>query len=143
MKGSAEGGVECTCSGSRPATPAPWPRSEESWEGLIASLLKGYTRKTLDKGIRSVLRTSRPSRAASRRGNVCALRGATLTVRFLRELAMLAALAYWGFTVGDGVGGPSSALSRRHRAAPAGEPHHGRRTAWARIMITAPGQPGG
>jgi uncharacterized protein YndB with AHSA1/START domain len=30
-------------------------RSEESWEGLIASLLKGYSRRTLDKGIRSVL----------------------------------------------------------------------------------------
>ncbi len=30
-------------------------RSEESWEGLIANLLKGYSRKTLDKGIRSVL----------------------------------------------------------------------------------------
>jgi uncharacterized protein YndB with AHSA1/START domain len=30
-------------------------RSEESWEGLIASLLKGYSRKTLDKGIRNVL----------------------------------------------------------------------------------------
>ena len=30
-------------------------RSEESWEGLIASLLKGYSHKTLDKGIRSVL----------------------------------------------------------------------------------------
>ena len=30
------------------------------------------------------------------------LRGVTLTVRFLCELAMLAALAYWGFTVGDG-----------------------------------------
>ena len=71
------------------------------------------------------------------------LRGVTLTVRFLCELAMLAALAYWGFPVGDGVGGPSSAaLSGRRRAAPAGEPHHGRRTAWARIMITAPGRPG-
>jgi uncharacterized protein DUF2568 len=35
---------------------------------------------------------------------VSGLRGATLTVRFLCELAMLAALAYWGFTVGDGVG---------------------------------------
>jgi hypothetical protein len=32
------------------------------------------------------------------------LRGVTLTVRFLCELAMLAALAYWGFTVGEGVG---------------------------------------
>ena len=29
--------------------------SEESWEGLLASLLKGYSRKTLDKEIRSVL----------------------------------------------------------------------------------------
>jgi Protein of unknown function (DUF2568) len=32
------------------------------------------------------------------------LRGVTLTVRFLCELAMLAALAYWGFGTGDGVG---------------------------------------
>jgi uncharacterized protein YndB with AHSA1/START domain len=30
-------------------------RSEESWEGLLASLLRRYSRKTLDKGIRSVL----------------------------------------------------------------------------------------
>jgi hypothetical protein len=30
-------------------------RSEESWEGLLASLLRGYSRTTLDKGIRSVL----------------------------------------------------------------------------------------
>ncbi len=30
-------------------------RSEESWEGLIASLFKGYSRRTLDKGIASVL----------------------------------------------------------------------------------------
>jgi uncharacterized protein YndB with AHSA1/START domain len=30
-------------------------RSEESWEGLLASLLKGYSRRTLDKGIGSVL----------------------------------------------------------------------------------------
>jgi hypothetical protein len=35
---------------------------------------------------------------------VSGLRGVTLTVRFLCELAMLAALASWGFTVGDGVG---------------------------------------
>jgi len=35
---------------------------------------------------------------------VSGLRGVTLTVRFLCELAMLAALAYWGFTVGDGAG---------------------------------------
>ena len=32
------------------------------------------------------------------------LRGGTLTVRFLCELSMLAALAYWGLTVGDGIG---------------------------------------
>ena len=32
------------------------------------------------------------------------LRGVTLTGRFLCELAMLAALAYWGFQAGDGVG---------------------------------------
>ena len=31
------------------------------------------------------------------------LRGIVLTVRFLCELAMLAALAYWGFHVFDGV----------------------------------------
>jgi hypothetical protein len=31
------------------------------------------------------------------------LRGVTLTVRFLCELALLAALAYWGFSVGNGV----------------------------------------
>jgi uncharacterized protein YndB with AHSA1/START domain len=30
-------------------------RSEESWAGLLPSLLKGYSRRTLDKGIRSVL----------------------------------------------------------------------------------------
>ena len=30
-------------------------RSEESWEGFIARLLKGYSRKTLDEGIRSIL----------------------------------------------------------------------------------------
>jgi hypothetical protein len=35
---------------------------------------------------------------------VSGLRGVTLTVRFLCELAMLAALAYWGSTVGDGAG---------------------------------------
>jgi hypothetical protein len=29
--------------------------SEESWEGLLASLLKGYSRKTLDKGIHGIL----------------------------------------------------------------------------------------
>jgi Protein of unknown function (DUF2568) len=40
---------------------------------------------------------------ASRDG-VSGLRGVTLTVRFLCELAMLAALAYWGFVVGDDVG---------------------------------------
>ena len=30
-------------------------RSEESWEGWIASLLRGYSRTTLEKGIESVL----------------------------------------------------------------------------------------
>jgi hypothetical protein len=30
-------------------------RSEESWEGLLASLLKSYSRKTLNKEIRGVL----------------------------------------------------------------------------------------
>jgi hypothetical protein len=36
---------------------------------------------------------------------VSGLGGVTLTVRFLCELALLAALAYWGFHVGDGAGG--------------------------------------
>lgn len=43
-------------------------RSEESWEGLIARLLKGYSRKALDKGIRSVLahlKTEAERRAAA------------------------------------------------------------------------------
>lgn len=43
-------------------------RSEESWEGLIAGLLKGYSRKTLDKGIRSILshlKTEAERRAAA------------------------------------------------------------------------------
>jgi hypothetical protein len=31
------------------------------------------------------------------------LRGVTLTARFVCELAMLAALAYWGYVVGEGV----------------------------------------
>ena len=30
-------------------------RSEESWDGLIARVFSGYSRKTLDNGIRSVL----------------------------------------------------------------------------------------
>jgi hypothetical protein len=30
-------------------------RSEESWEGLIATLLKGWSRGTLEKGIKDVL----------------------------------------------------------------------------------------
>jgi hypothetical protein len=30
-------------------------RSEESWEGLIATLLKGWSRRTLEKGIKDVL----------------------------------------------------------------------------------------
>ena len=43
-------------------------QSEESWEGLIASLLKSYSRKTLDKGIRSILshlKTEAERRAAT------------------------------------------------------------------------------
>jgi hypothetical protein len=43
-------------------------RSAESWEGLIARLLKGYSRRTLDKGIRSVLahlKTEAERRAAT------------------------------------------------------------------------------
>jgi hypothetical protein len=43
-------------------------RSEESWEGLLPSLLKGYSRRTLDKGIRSVLahlKTEAERRAAT------------------------------------------------------------------------------
>jgi hypothetical protein len=43
-------------------------RSEESWEGLIASLLTGYSRRTLDKGIRNVLvhlKTEAERRASS------------------------------------------------------------------------------
>jgi hypothetical protein len=30
-------------------------RSEESWDGVIATVLKGYSRKTLDKGIKDDL----------------------------------------------------------------------------------------
>jgi hypothetical protein len=30
-------------------------RSEESWAGLLPTLLKGYSRGALDKGIRNVL----------------------------------------------------------------------------------------
>ena len=30
-------------------------QSEESWEGLIASLLKGYSRRTLERGLESFL----------------------------------------------------------------------------------------
>ncbi len=43
-------------------------RSEESWEGVLASVLKGYSRRTLDKGIRSVLahlKTEAERRAAT------------------------------------------------------------------------------
>ena len=43
-------------------------RSEESWDGLIASLLKGFSRKTLDKGITSVL--SHLKAEAERRGGL-------------------------------------------------------------------------
>jgi hypothetical protein len=43
-------------------------RSEESWAGLLPSLLKGYSRRALDKGIRSVLahlKTEAERRAAA------------------------------------------------------------------------------
>jgi uncharacterized protein YndB with AHSA1/START domain len=43
-------------------------RSEESWEGVLARMLKGYSRKTLDKGIRNVLarlKTEAERRAAA------------------------------------------------------------------------------
>jgi hypothetical protein len=46
-------------------------RSEESWEGLIASLLSGYSRRTLDKGIKHVLadlKTEAERRAAAGSG---------------------------------------------------------------------------
>jgi uncharacterized protein YndB with AHSA1/START domain len=42
--------------------------AEESWEGLLARLLKSYSRKTLDKGIRSILshlKTQAERRAAT------------------------------------------------------------------------------
>src|SRR4029453_4188688 len=45
-----------------------------------------------------------PHEEQPERDGVSGLRGVILTVRFLCELALLAALAYWGFTVGDGVG---------------------------------------
>ena len=43
-------------------------RSEESWEGLLPRLLKGYSRRTLDKGIQSFLehlKTEAERRAAT------------------------------------------------------------------------------
>ena len=50
-------------------------RSEESWEGLLASLLKGYSRRTLDKGIPACSGTSRPRPSAGpRRGEPTARR---------------------------------------------------------------------
>jgi len=51
-----------------PVQPGTLARSEESWEGLLASLLKGYSRRTLDKGIHSVLghlKTEAERRAAA------------------------------------------------------------------------------
>jgi uncharacterized protein YndB with AHSA1/START domain len=39
----------------QPSEDGTLARSEESWEGLPARLLKGYSRRTLEKGIRSVL----------------------------------------------------------------------------------------
>jgi hypothetical protein len=45
-----------------------------------------------------------PALVSPGRAGLSGLRGVILTLRFLCELAMLAALAYWGFTVGDGAG---------------------------------------
>ena len=57
-------------------------RSEESWEGLIARLLKGYSRRTLDKGIRASWPTSRPRPSAGpRRPDQPAGRANTLMAR--------------------------------------------------------------
>jgi len=39
-------------------------RSEESWEGLVPTLLRGYSRRTLDRRIRSVLRLLKAERPA-------------------------------------------------------------------------------
>ena len=44
-----------TCSASSRASGGTLARSEESWEGLIASVLKGWSRRTLEKGIDDVL----------------------------------------------------------------------------------------
>src|ERR671915_1774469 len=46
---------------------------------------------------------NRSTPPAPGREDLRGLRGVTLTARFLCELAMLAALAYWGYVVGDGV----------------------------------------
>jgi hypothetical protein len=46
---------------------------------------------------------NRNARMATGREDLSGLRGATLTARFLCELAMLAALAFWGYVVGEGV----------------------------------------
>ena len=46
---------------------------------------------------------NRSARGAPAGGDLSGLRGATLTARFLCELAMLAALAFWGYVVGEGV----------------------------------------
>lgn len=49
-------------------------RSEESWEGPIPSMLKGYSRRTLDKGIQNA---PRPSQDRGRTSRVhCVDRGA-------------------------------------------------------------------
>ena len=45
----------------------------------------------------------RNPRAAPGLEDLRGLQGVTLTARFLCELAMLAALAFWGYVVGDGV----------------------------------------
>jgi uncharacterized protein YndB with AHSA1/START domain len=45
----------CTCSGSRPTTAARWRVPRSPGRACWARLLKGYSCKTLDKEIRSVL----------------------------------------------------------------------------------------
>lgn len=87
----------------QPSQDGTLARSEGSWEGLPAGLLKAYGRRTLGKGVRSGLASLKAERRAASGGSVSGLRGVTPTVRFLCGLALLAALAGWGFSVGDGV----------------------------------------
>jgi hypothetical protein len=116
----------CTYSGSRPTTAARWrvPRSpgRACWPGCSrATAARPWTRRSV-----AFCRISRPRPSGGPRRREWAARR-HLDGPVPVQLAMLAALAHWGSTVG----GPSSAaLSRRRRTAPAGEPRHGRRAAW-------------